>query len=107
MSGFVAGSREPLLDLVEAAKRVGLPVKTLRSAIGNGHLRARQPRGQRKLYVLIEDLDEWATVEVKPAPRRPTAPVDPGKVRELRRRQAEPGSVARLDAIEERSMARR
>lgn len=104
---FVAGSREPLLDLAEASARTGLPVKTLRTAIAGGHLLVRRPPGQRKLYVLVEDLDEWATTDFRPPPRRAPAPApDPGKVRELRRREAQPGSVERLEAIEERSAVR-
>ncbi len=103
MSGFVAGSREPMLTLVEASARTGLPVKTLRTAIRNRHLRARQPRGQRKLYVLVEDLDDWATEEPS-APAHPLpAPSSSPKVRELRRRDPQPGSVDRLAAIEERA----
>lgn len=103
---FVAGSREPLLDLREASARTGLKLKTIRTAIANGNLRARQPAGVRRLYVLIEDLDAWATAPAPAGEPRPAPAADPGKVRELRRREAQPGSVARLDAIEERSAAR-
>jgi hypothetical protein len=102
---FVAGSREPMLDLSEASARTGLPAKTIRRAIAGGHLAGRMPRGQRKLYVLVEDLDDWATAEPVPqtsmrraAPRRSA-----GKVEPLRPRDREPGSLARLEEIERRA----
>lgn len=105
--GFVADSREPMLDLREASSRTGLPVKTIRTAIGRGDLPGRQPRGQRKLYVLVEDLDAWATAEPV-VPRRASSAMRerPENVQTLSSRAREPGSLARLEEIERRAAVR-
>jgi excisionase family DNA binding protein len=106
----MVGLQTDRLSVEAAAADAGVSVDTIRRAYRSGALRAFRPGGTRRIVILRDDLQAWASSDEHLVARRPAAQlrapaVEPvvmsrRAVRQRSRPGAAAGSVERLCEIE-------